>query len=155
VKEKIPEITIKLGDTTYETNHQEELKVARETIDQDMIEQAPLYAWYAVLAEMLDEMVGNRKLDLSVLEGQLYNEYKKKALEVSAKVTDKAVDSEVKQDERFIAATLDVLTAKKNKGIFTAITKAFEHRKEMLINLGAKFRKEMDGDVIFKRKEKE
>jgi len=155
MREKIPEIKIKLDDRIYETNHQEELKIARETIDQDMIEQAPLYAWYAVLVAMLDDVVGNKKLDLAVLESELYDKYKKEALEISAKVTDKAVDAKVKQDEKFMAATIDLLTAKKNYAIFNAITKAFEHRKEMLINLGAKFRKEMDGDVLVKRKEKD
>lgn len=155
MKEKIPEITIKLDDRTYQTDHQEEVKIARETIDENMMEQAPLYGWYAVLAEMLDEVMGIKKIELLVLEGKLYDKYKKEALEVSAKVTDKAVDAKVKQDDGFIAASLDLLKAKKNKGIFTAITKEFEHRKEMLINLGAKFRKEMDGDVIFKKKGKD
>ena len=149
---KIPEILIKLEDKDYQTNWQEEVKIARETIDQNMIEQSSLYGWYGVLAAMMDDVVGNKKLDLAVLEAELYDEHKKKALETpGAKVTEGAIDSKIKQDERFIAATLDVLTARKNKNVFDAIVRSFEHRKEMLINLGAKYRKEMDGDIVIKK----
>lgn len=156
MREKIPEITIKLEDKDYKTNHQEELKIARETIDQDMIEQSSLYAWYGVLAAMLDNVAGRKKLDLAVLEAELYDEYKKKELMkrqagTGERVTDKALDSLVKQDKGYIGAVLELLEAKKNKGIFDAITRAFEHRREMLINLGAKYRKEMDGDIVFKK----
>jgi len=154
MREKIPEITIELGEKTYQTNHQEELKMARETLDEDMMEQASTYAWYAVLEAMLGEVVGTLKLELNVLEAQLYSNYKKKALEEpGAKVTDKAIDSEVKRDEDYMAAFLMLNEAKKNEGIFKAITKAFEHRKEMLTNLGHKIRKEMEGETIVKKKE--
>lgn len=152
MREKIPEILVKLEDKDYHTNHQEELKIARETIDQNMIEQASIYGWYGVLAAMMDDVVGNKKLDLAVLEAELYDKYKKEALETpGAKVTEGAIDSKIKQDEKYIAAVLDLLTARKNKGIFDAITRAFEHRREMLINLGAKYRKEMDGDIVVRK----
>jgi len=152
MRQKIPEILVKLEDKDYQTNWQEEVKIARETIDQNMTEQASIYGWYGVLAAMLDKVMGRKKLDLSVLEAQLYDSYKKEALETpGAKSTDTAIYSKVKQDEGFIAATLDLLEAKKNKGIFDAIVRSFEHRKEMLINLGAKYRKEMDGDIVIKK----
>lgn len=152
MREKIPEILVKLEDKDYQTNWQEEVKIARETIDENMIEQASIYGWYGVLAAMVDDVAGNKKLDLAVLEAELYDEHRKKALETpGSKVTEGAINSMIKQDERFIAATLDVLTAKKNKNVFDAIVRSFEQRKEMLINLGAKYRKEMDGDVVFKK----
>jgi len=153
VKEIIPEITIKIGDKEYKTNYQEEIKISRETLDDDMIVQSALYAWYAVLAAMLDEEVGIKKLKHEVSEAQLYDEYRRKLQDEGVRVTEKAVESAVKQDERYISSSLELAEAKKNKKVFDAIVEAFEHRKEMLINLGAKFRREMDGDVVVKKTE--
>lgn len=151
MREKIPEITVKLEDTTYQTNHQEELKIARETLDEDMMEHASTYGWYGVLAVLLDEEMGLKKMELAVQEAKLYDEYKAELLKVSTKVTDTAVDAKVKQDEKFMTATVELIAAKRNKGIFDAIAKAFEHRREMLTNLGHKVRKEMEGEVVVNR----
>jgi len=151
MREKIPEITVKLEDKTYQTNHQEELKIAREMLDENMMEHSSIYGWYGVLAAMLDEEMGTKKLELAVCEAKLYDEHKEELLKVSAKVTDKAVDSKVKQDKRFMTATVELIAAKRNKGIFDAIAKAFEHRREMLTNLGHKVRKEMEGEVVVKK----
>lgn len=149
-KEKIPEIVVKLNDKDYQTNWQEEVKIARETIDENMMEQASLYGWYGVLSSMLDEEVGNKKLELSVLEAQLYDKYRNRAVRIGEKVTDKRIDSLVKQDEDYIAEALEVNRVKKEHGIFNAIVKSFEHRREMLTNLGHKIRKEMEGEIIVK-----
>ena len=152
MREKIPEILVKLENKDYQTDHQEELKIARETIDQNMIEQASIYGWYGVLSAMLDEVVGTKKLELRVLEAKLYKEHKENLSKVpGSRVTDKAIDAEVATDKRYMTMVVELNDAKKNKAIFDAIVRAFEHRKEMLINLGAKFRKEMDGDIVIKK----
>ena len=154
MKEKIPEIVVKIGDKTYTTNHQKELEIARETIDEDMMKHASLYGWYAVLEEMLEDIVSDKKLNLAVLEAGLYDKHRKLTIKDGGKATDKAIDSKVKQDKEYIDAFFMLSESKKNRGIFHAISKSFEHRRDMLINLGAKFRKEMDGNVLIKKEEK-
>jgi len=152
MKEKIPEIAIKIGDKTFQTNHQEEIQISRETLDQNMIEHSSLYCWYAVLEAELDGVIGDRKLELEVTIAKLYDHHRAKALEKSERVTDTRIDSAVKQDEKYIKAVLALNEARKNFGIFRAIVRAFEHRKEMLTNLGHKIRKEMEGEVIIKER---
>ena len=150
-KEKIPEIKVKIGEKTYETNHQEEMKIARETLDHDMMVQASLYSWYAILSVQLESIIGTKKLELDLLHGKLYEKYKEKLIEASGKATEGAIGSQIQQDDDHIAAIVGLNKARENKGIFDAVCRSFEHRREMLTNLGHKIRKEMDGDLIIKK----
>ena len=154
MREKIPEISVKIGEKLYVSNHQEELKIARETLDQNVIEQASTYSWYAVLSVMLDEIVGTKKLEIDILYGKLYDEYKVKLMDQTGKATEGAIDSQIKQDENYITAVVALNGAKRDKGIFDAIVRAFEHRREMLVSLGHKVRKEMDGETYVKSQDR-
>jgi len=152
--DSLPQVKIKVSEREYLLDYGE-LEIARETIDENMIEQASLYAYYAVLESMLKEVVGDKKLELEIMVARLFAEYKGKDLKAGGKGTDRSADSQVRQDEKYIAAVLAFNEAEKNHGIFKAIAKAFEHRREMLINLGAKFRKEMEGDVSTRLRKRE
>jgi len=142
-------VRIKLTDKEYELKYQEELICSEETINDDLMAQAGLYAWYAVLSEMAADEMANRKLDLEVLEGQLFASYKSGA----DKVTDKGADSQVKQDESYITAVVKLNEAKKYVGILKGIKEAFSHRKDMLWSLAANVRAQSDSHVLLKKQE--
>lgn len=150
MREKLPELKIKIGDQIYETNFQKDVEISRETVSKNMIEQPSLFAWYAVLTEMVEREVNDRKLELAILGAKTFDRFKTEGLDAGEKITDKRIDSLVKQDDDYIAAVAILDATEGHHGILKAITKAFDHRKDMLINLGSFMRAEMDTDISTK-----
>jgi len=57
------------------------------------------------------------------------------------------IDGLVKQDKCYLESALLLNEMEMYHGILKIMAKGFEHRREMLINVGAIFRKEMDTDI--------
>jgi len=146
MKEKLP-VKVKIEGKEYVTNYEEELKSSELTINENLIEQAPLFAWYAVLAELAKSQVNDRKLDLANLDANLGDEYRKKMMNAGEKVIEKKVADLVEKDARHVEAVVILNFALKAHGQLNAITRAFDHRKEMVSALASNMRKEADTGV--------
>ena len=60
MREKLP-VKIKIGEKEYDLNYEEELLASEETINENLVDQPPLFAWYAVLEELArDELSAKR-----------------------------------------------------------------------------------------------
>ena len=146
MKEKLP-IKIKIEGKTYDLPYEDELKSSTETINENLIEQAPLFAWYAVLAEQAKAQVNDRKLDLANLDANMADEYRKKVLDAGEKVTEKKIFDAVEKDTRHVTGVVILNAALKTHGQLQAIVRAFDHRKEMVSALASNMRKEADTGV--------
>lgn len=143
MKEKLP-VKVKIEGKEYDTDYEKELLSSELTINENLIEQAPLFAWYAVLAEHAKAQVNDRKLDLANLDANLGDEYRKKIMDTGEKVTEKRVADAVEKDEKHITGVVILNSALKAHGQLSAITRAFDHRKEMISALASNLRKEAD-----------
>lgn len=148
MREKLP-VTIKIGNKEYKLNYEEELKCAEDTINQNLIEQASLFAWYAVLSELAAEDMAQKKLELDMLEGRLFTKYKTE----EDKVTDRSAESKMRQDEDYMAGVLMLNEAKKYVGVLKAIKDAFGQRKDMVFSLAANMRAQADPVLMLKKQE--
>jgi len=146
MKEKLP-IKVKIEGKEYILPYEEELKSSEATINENLIEQAPLFAWYAVLASHAKSQVNDRKLDLANLDANLGNEYRKKVLDAGEKVTEKKILDAVEKDNRHITGVVILNSALKTHDQLVAIVRAFDHRKEMVSALASNMRKEADTGV--------
>jgi len=146
MKDKLP-VKVKIEGKEYDTKYEEELKSSELTINENLIEQAPLFAWYAVLAELAKAQVNDRKLDLANLDANLGDEYRKKIMNAGEKVIEKKVADLVEKDARHVEAVVVLNFALKTHGQLNAITRAFDHRKEMISALASNMRKEADTGV--------
>jgi len=146
MKDKLP-VKVKIDGKEYDTQYEEELKSSELTINENLIEQAPLFAWYAVLAELAKAQVNDRKLDLANLDANLGDEYRKKMMNAGEKVIEKKVADLVEKDKRHVEAVVVLNFALKAHGQLNAITRAFDHRKEMVSALASNMRKEADTGV--------
>jgi len=146
MKEKLP-VKVKIEGKEYDTNYEEELKSSESTINENLIEQAPLFAWHAVLSELAKAQVNDRKLDLANLDANLADEYRKKILDTGEKITEKRIFDAVERDDRHITGVVILNAALKTYGQLSAIRAAFDHRKEMISALASNMRKEADTGV--------
>lgn len=142
------------GKTTdLKKKYQEEVRFAKETIDDDLRDQPSLFAFYAVMSELAEEAYEDAKLELELVEATLDDHYRKELIRTGEKSTDKKVEAIIKADKRRVKSIKNLITAKKNRGILRALTRAFEQRKESLIAFSSNFRQERDVDIFIKKEE--
>lgn len=133
--------------------YQEEIKISKETIDDDLMKQASKYAFYAVMAELAEDAYDDAKLELELLEATLDEYYRAEYLRLEQKITDKKMEKVVALNKDRIESVKNKFQAKKNWGILKAIAKSFEQRKEAVIALGHSCRQERDVDIFIKKEE--
>ena len=150
MREKLP-VKIKLGDKEYDLDYQEELRASEETINEDLIQQPGLFAWYAVLHELAEEEYARSKMALEMAEAELDAHYRKDAADKKEKIMEKQVLSKVMLDDKYILLRDTMITARKNVGTLKAIKEAFAHRKETVIALASNMRAQADPDIFLKK----
>jgi len=152
MRESLPQ-KIKLGEKEYVLDYENELKCSEETINEDLINHASIFAWYCVLSEMAADNLATKKLELEVFEAQLFENYRKRQITAGEKPTEKKTSVLVSMDEKYIATVLVKNEAQKDLGILKGIKDAFAHRKDMLWALAANLRSQNSPDVMLKKQE--
>lgn len=116
-------------------------------LDRCMIEQNALRATYGTRAARAAQQYGRLKLKFEILEATLYEEYRRLAAEAGEKVTEKALEGRVKTDKRWGKAKLLIIDAEALADIEKALVESLKDRKDMLVQLGADRRGELQGQV--------
>ena len=133
--------------------YQEDIKISKETIDDNLMKQASLYAFYAVMAELAEEAYEDAKLELELLEATTDEHYRAEFIKTGQKVTEKKMEKMVALNKSRIESAKKVIQARKNRGILKALTRAFEQRNLDVIALGHICRQERDVDIFIKKEE--
>lgn len=133
--------------------YEKDLAIAEETINQNLIDQPRLFAFYAVLDEMADEVVASAKLTLEITEADVDKRVRERLVKEGGKYTETIVFNEVKLDDVRLKAIAEFNQAKAQAGKIHAIREAFAHRKDMLVTLASNMRMQMDStNLSFKDK---
>ncbi len=130
-----------------------DIKLAEETINQDLKEQAPLFAWYAVMFELANEIYEEAELALGMLKAQLGTKYRKEAAKAGTKLREADFNNKIALDDNYIAAQIEVIQAKRNVGILKAYKNSFAQRKETVIALASNVRQQMLPEIYLKKEE--
>lgn len=83
------------------------------------------------------------------MDGQIREE----ALEEKKKITEGAISSQIKGDERHIDLTRRYLEARNIAELSKDVTEAFRHRRDMLVQFGADVRQERNGELRMRSSE--
>jgi len=149
----IGKLTIVLGDEVQELNPDAELKLAEETINDDLKNQPALYAFYAVLQEAADSELADRKLAMETMEAVLDEHIRAEALTAGTKVTETMIGSKIRLNEDYQASIIALNQAKAQAGKLRAIKEAFVHRKDMLVTLASNMRAQADPEIFIKKEQ--
>lgn len=159
-------IDIIVGDDERGNPIDEDVRINPADLDYEFQTHPEKYAWWAFLAEHAKAEVEMLKNQMGVLyaqidfqvrdkarrEEELAKEQKRKPI----KYTEKMVESEVLTSKEYQEAQKKLLQARKMAGIAAAGRAAMDHRRDMLLQIGANYRTEGQADpVILKEAAKE
>lgn len=122
-------------------------KLTEATLDQAMMEQASLRAYYGTQAAQAEAQHARLKVRFDVLEAKLYDEHRKALAAGGEKVTEKMVENAVKLDARWSKAKNAVIEAETIASINKSLVISLADRRDMMIQLGADRREEFKGQL--------
>lgn len=132
-------------------------RVTEANLDQCMIEQSGLRAYYGAIAARAEAQAARVKAKFEVVEATLYDHHRKALAATGEKVTEKMVENAVKLDPRWIKAKNTVIEAETIATINKSLVESLRDRKDMLVQLGADRREELKGSlrIMEERQERE
>lgn len=142
-------LVVKL-DREYVLDYEEELKIAEETINQNLADQPQRYCFYAMLEELAEETMGQAKMTLEIIEAETDKLVRERLVQAGAKFTEAVVMNEIKTDPTRLKALVAFNEARAVVGKLHAIREAFIHRKDMLVTLASNMRAQMDTNLSVK-----
>jgi hypothetical protein len=130
------------GDTEYTVDVDAELHIDRGDIQKCFVDQPGKYAWYATIYAAALTNVDRCKLELEVTKSRVASGMRS-SVDSKGKVPSEAtIDKLLPGDEEVIAAEEKLISAKHQEGVLRAVKEAFQHRRDMLIQLGYDLRLE-------------
>ena len=125
----------------------DETRVAEHNLDNAMMQQAGLRAYYSEQAARAEAQHSRLKARFKVLEAQLYDQHRKALIASGEKVTEKAVENAVLMDAKWIKNQNVVIEAETIASINRGLVDSLRDRKDMLVQLGADRREEGKGQL--------
>jgi hypothetical protein len=124
-----------------------ETAVSDTNLDDCMIKQSGLRAYYGAQAAHAEAQHARLKVRFDVLEAKLYDTHRKRLAETGEKVTEKAVENAVKLDPQWLKAKNAVIEAETIANVNRSLVVSLSDRKDMLVQLGADRREEFKGQL--------
>jgi hypothetical protein len=130
---------------TDPTKFRVETSISDVDLDRCMIEQNGLRSFYGTNAARAEAQAGRMKVKFEVIEAKLYEEQRRLAAEDGEKITEKMLENRVKSTPMWLKAKLAVIDAQGISDINRALVESLKDRKDMLVQLGADRRGELQG----------
>lgn len=124
-----------------------ETAVVETDLDNCMIQQNGLRSHYGALAARSEHFADKQKLKFEIIESKLYEEHRRLAIEEGEKPTEKMIEARLRQDPRWVKAKTALIDANGISSINRALVESLRDRKDMLVQLGADRRNEMQGQT--------
>jgi hypothetical protein len=125
----------------------EDIQYSDANISAAYSSQAPHFSFYAVHSAGALRQADRAKLGLEILEAKLDKEVRETFESEGTKITEGAVLSAIKRDSRHQKASMDVVETRHIAALCKAAVDSFNHRRDMLIQVGADIRKDMAGSM--------
>jgi len=122
-----------------------ETKLTEATLDNCMIEQSGLRAFYGAQAANAEAQHARLKARFEVLEAKLYDDARKSLAAAGEKTTEKMVENAVKMNPKWLQAKNAVIEADTIANINKSLVASLADRRDMMIQLGADRREEYKG----------
>ena len=135
-------LPIEIDGVSYPNDIADHLRIDRTDLEEEFTTQPERYAYYASMEAIAKDKRARLKHGLELLYAQLDSEKRKEAqvLQVQNpkfKYTEKMCENEVKGDKRYQDMLREHLEAERLSNLLGAWRNAMDHRREVLISLGA------------------
>jgi hypothetical protein len=138
-------VAIRINNITYDNSLAADLHIDRQSLDEEFVQHASRYAYYAFLSELAADQEVRLKHALDLLEAQLDSETRELArgaqlADAKFKMTETMVENQVRGNSRYQAKLTEYLDAKQRAAVLRVARESMQQRKDMLVSLGAQFR---------------
>ena len=126
----------------------DKVKIDETDLKGCLIEQPSLFAFVATTYAVYESKLDMTQNALRDKELELYNRYKT-VLDQQAdgkRVTENLISSHIRQDVEYKKITLELMNVTEQKRKLRAVVQAFDHRRDMLIQLCGLYKEEMRMD---------
>jgi len=135
------DVTLKLANGETKTfNIREELEIEEGNLTEHFMKQPGKYAWWSAVTERLKLQRDYAEAELEKEEARADKRVRASLKDEGIKITEAMVKGQIKLDPVYDEKLASYNTANKNASTMEKVVKAFEHRKEMLISVGAHIR---------------
>ena len=128
-----------------------ELKFSRETIDTSMSQQPGFYFYYAKLCNELLRQTKLLKIELGGIESRVYVELHQQY----DRVTERMHTTWNYRDKEWIKTKKELDKVESQAEGLERVCRAFEHRRDMLVNISATLRAEMNSEIRIRKSNNE
>lgn len=156
----LPEIQIIIKGIKYENTFNDDIKIDRTNLDDELSTQAEKYAYYAFLAEEAENLVSLKKAELDQLYAKIDCEKRSQAISLQAqnkgfKYTETMCENEVITDPRYVQVQSELHKSQLLAGQLKVCATAFSQRREMLVSLGMRNREMTMPTKVLNKKEEQ
>lgn len=129
-----------------------DISLSHKTLDEAFRDQAGLFAYYSSILRNYTVSYEKSKMVVEVTESQVANRIRAEMAKEGIKVTEKIITDATNVDKNLVQKKLDSIEKRgKMELVKNALTALAQH-KDMLIQLGAKERKEREGEMRMNRR---
>lgn len=155
---KLVSVNIEIDGIVYPNEYADSLFIDRSMLDDEFVTHSERYAYYATLAEMADDRADRLKEDLEHLTSVLDHEKRMKARELQSqdpkfKMTETMFEHEVRLDKRYQEKLKEFQDARHLAKVLKSAPMAFNHRRDMLLELGRSRLVQMNDPKIIQNKQ--
>jgi len=126
---------------------EQDLQFSRETINKNMSQQPAMYFYYANLYNMLSRQSKKLKIKLGEIESRVYKELQ----EGRDRITERMHLTWIYQDKQWLVVKREQEEMESQADGLDKICRAFEHRRDMLVNISATMRAEMNSEISIRK----
>lgn len=125
---------------------QRDVQISQSDVSSSFVDQAALFLHYGNLATRAAAQVDRMKQLLKLAEAQVDKQIRDAAAEESKKLTEAMIDKEILRHPKIVQVTKALNEAKMQERLADVAVEGMRHRRDMLIQIGAHTRVEMQGE---------
>lgn len=143
---------VRVRDIVDDTQLGKDMTFSSTDLSGAMMEQAPLFARYGLLAAQASRQVDDLKLMLEVTEAKVYRKLRDEAAATGAKTTEAQLEKAVLVHPQVIEVKKALNEARQIEAKAKTAAEAMRHRRDMLVQTGLISREEMKGELAISRR---
>jgi hypothetical protein len=161
ITELLSSFDIEIDGVVWANRYGEDIQIDRTALDSEFITHSERFAYYATLAEMSDEAYTEAKEEMEAIVALIDDEIRTSNVAAAMaaggvapkKLTETQVEHAIKLDKRYQNQLTKVQHLRKLAKMLKYAPKAFEHRKDMLVQMGANYRNSDSPRILSEKQE--
>lgn len=124
-----------------------DVQINSAAISEAFYDQASLFLHYATLEARAAHQVDKCKQLLKIVEARVDKMIRDEAAEDGKKLTESMIDKEIQRHPKIVDMTKSLNEARMQLSLVEGVVEAMRHRRDMLVQIGANTRIEMQGEM--------